>query len=160
MSGSVWPTVFRIFRPVVNGNLTPKYSDSKKRLWASGYSNGFAHHRSPVQDLEGKVNFLPSFWLTTTISTLKEEHSFVRVEIYGRISWSDQTQDFKMGSCAFQCDIPHQRIAQQQVGPVSVYCDGMGCYVLCLRHGIPVWQHIGQITTALIRHRCDVTSDV
>ena len=28
-------------------------------------------------------------------------------------------------------------------GPVSVYCDGVGCHVLCLRHGIPVWQHIG-----------------
>ena len=36
----------------------------------------------------------------------------------------------KMGSCVFQCDIPHQWIAQRQVGPVSVYCDGMGCHVV------------------------------
>ena len=33
-------------------------------------------------------------------------------------------------------------------------------YVLCLRHGIPVWQHIGQSTTATSRHRHDMTSDV
>ena len=31
-----------------------------------------------------------------------------------------------MGSCVFQCDVPHQWIAQRQVGPVSVYCDGVG----------------------------------
>ena len=43
------------------------------------------------------------------------------------------------------CDVPHQWIAQQ-VGPVSVYCDGVGCCVLCLPHGIPVWQHIGQVS--------------
>ena len=43
---------------------------------------------------------------------------------------------------------------------VSVYCDGVGCHVLCLRHGIPVWQHIGQSTTAISRHRCYMTSDV
>ena len=53
-----------------------------------------------------------------------------------------------MGSCVFQCDVPHQWIAQQQVGPMSVYCDGVGCHVLCLRHGIPVWQRIGQSITA------------
>ena len=60
----------------------------------------------------------------------------------------------------FQCDVPHQWIAQRQVGPVSVYCDGVGCHVLCLRHGISVWQHIGQSTTATSRHRRDMTSDV
>ena len=32
----------------------------------------------------------------------------------------------------------------------------MGFYVLCLRHDIPVWQHIGQSTTAT----SDLTSDV
>ena len=66
----------------------------------------------------------------------------------------------KMGSCVFQCDVPHRWIAQRQVGPVSVYCDGVGCRVLCLRHGISVWQHIGQSTTATSRHRRDMTSDV
>ena len=76
------------------------------------------------------------------------------------ISRSGLTRDVKMGSCVFQCDVPHQWIAQRQVGPVSVYYDGVGCRVLCLRHGIPVWQHIGQSTTATSRHRRDMTSDV
>ena len=78
----------------------------------------------------------------------------------GGISRSGFTQESKMGSCVFQCDDPHQWIAQRQVGPVSVYCDGVGCHVLCLRHGIPVWQHIGQSTTAISRHRRNMTSDV
>ena len=49
---------------------------------------------------------------------------------------------------------------QRQVGPVSVYCDGVGCHVLWLWHGIPVWQHIGQSTTATSRPRRDMTSYV
>ena len=88
------------------------------------------------------------------------ERSLVCVEGRGRISRSGLTQDIKMGSCVFQCDVPHWWIAQRQVGPVSVYCDGVGCRVLCLRHGISVWQHIGQSTTATSRHRRDMTSDV
>ena len=88
------------------------------------------------------------------------ERSLVCVEGRGRISRSGLTQDIKMGSCVFQCDVPHRWIAQRQVGPVSVYCDGVGCRVLCLRHGISVWQHIGQSTTATSRHRRDMTSDV
>ena len=51
-----------------------------------------------------------------------------------------------MGSCVFQCDVPHKCIAHTQVGPVSVYCDGVWCHVLCLQQGIPVWQHIGKST--------------
>ena len=43
---------------------------------------------------------------------------------------------------------------------VSVHCDGVGCRVLCLRHGISVWQHIGQSTTATSRHLRDMTLDV
>ena len=82
------------------------------------------------------------------------------VEGRGRISWPGLTQDIKMGSCEFQCDVPHQWIAQQQAGPVSVYCDGVGYRVLCLLHRIPMWQHIGQSTTATSRHRRDMTSDV
>ena len=34
------------------------------------------------------------------------------------------------------------RAYSDRSNPVSVYCDGVGCHVLCLRHGIPVWQHI------------------
>ena len=67
--------------------------------------------------------------------SIRVEGSLVCVEGQGRISRSGFTQDIKMGSCVFQCDIPHQWIAQQKVGPVSVYCDGMGC---CLRHGIHI----------------------
>ena len=48
------------------------------------------------------------------------------VEGRGRIFRSCLTQDIKMGSCVLQCDVPHQCIAQRQVGPVSVYCDGVG----------------------------------
>ena len=91
------------------------------------------------------------------------ERSLVCVEGWGRISRSGLTQDIKMGSCVFQSDVPSQWIAQRQVDPVSVYCDGVGCHVLCLRH---MWHfcvaalHIGQSTTAISRHRRDMTSDV
>ena len=67
------------------------------------------------------------------------------VEDRGRISQLGQTQDIKMGSCVFKCNVPYQWLAQQRVGPVSVYC-GVGCNVLCLRHDISLWQHIGIIT--------------
>ena len=63
-----------------------------------------------------------------------------------------------MGGGVFQCDVPHQWIGLQ-VGPVSVYCDGVGCHVLCVWHDIPVWQHIGLSATATSRHRRDMTSD-
>ena len=42
---------------------------------------------------------------------------------------------------------------------MSVYCEGVGCHVLCLRHGLPVWQHIGQSTTARSRQCREMTSD-
>ena len=101
--------------------------------------------------------FLLSFRL---LSQHQVERSLVCVEGRGRISRSGLTQDIKMGSCVFQCDVPHQWIVQRQVGSVSVYCDGVGCRVLCLRHGISVWQNIGQSTIATSRHRRDMTSDV
>ena len=78
----------------------------------------------------------------------------------GRISRSSVTKDIKMGSCVFQCDVPHQWIAQRQGGPVSVYCDWEGYHALSLPHDISVWQHIGQDTTATSRHRRDLTSNV
>ena len=65
-----------------------------------------------------------------------------------------------MGTCVFQGDVPHRWIVQRQVGPVSIYCDGVGCRVLCLRHGIPVWQNMDQSTTDTRRHRRDMASDV
>ena len=44
---------------------------------------------------------------------------------------------------------------------IHVYCDGMGCHVRCLKHCIPVLQHIGQMnTTATSRHCQGMTSDV
>ena len=54
------------------------------------------------------------------------------VEGRGRISRSGLTQDIKMGSCVFYCDVPHQWISQRRVSPVSVYCDGVGFHVLFL----------------------------
>ena len=69
-----------------------------------------------------------------------------------KVSEGFLTQDIKMDICVFQCDVPHQWISLRQVSPVSVYCNGVGCRVLCLRHGIPVRQHIGQSTTATSRH--------
>ena len=78
----------------------------------------------------------------------------------GRISQWHQTQDIQMGSFGFQCNTPHQCITQQQLCPLSVYCDRVDCHVLYLRHGIPVWQHIGQSITATSRHRRDMTLDV
>ena len=83
----------------------------------------------------GTVHFLPSFWLTTTIPA-SDERSLVCVEGRERISRSGLTQDIKMGSYVFQCDVPHQWIAQRQVGPVSVLCDGVGSHDMCLRHAI------------------------
>ena len=38
----------------------------------------------------------------------KVECSVVYVEDRGKISWSSLTQDIKMGSCLFQCGVPHQ----------------------------------------------------
>ena len=61
-------------------------------------------------------------------------------------------------SLGFGFSSTHQLIAQRQVGPVSVYCDGVGCHVRCERHGISVWQHIGQSTTATSMHRRDMTT--
>ena len=86
----------------------------------------------------------------------------VCVEGRGTISRSGLNQDIKMGtcSCVFQCNIPHQWVTQRQVSPASVYCDDVKCHVMFLWHDIPVWQHIGQSTTATSRHCRDMTSDV
>ena len=89
-------------------------------------------------------------------------NSFIKISVRcecgrsGGTSRSGMTQCIKMGSCIFHCDVPHQKIAQRHVGHVSEYCDGLGCHVLCLRHGFPVLQHIGQSTTAISRHPRDL----
>ena len=117
-----------------------------------------ASHRSGCWFKTRLVRYLlSSFQL---IITLTESRSLVCVEGWGRISRSDLTQDIKMGSCVFQCDVSHQWTAQRHVGPASAYCDWVGCHVLSLPHDISVWQHIGQDTTATSRHRRDMTSDV
>ena len=109
---------------------------------------------------KGRKNRISELVANGSTYRTPKEITLVCVEVRGRISRSGLTQDIKMGSCVLQCDVPHRWIAQRQVGPVSVYCDGVGCRVLCLRHGISVWQHIGQSTTATSRHRRDMTSDV
>ena len=45
----------------------------------------------------------------------------------GRISQSGLTQDIEIGSCVFQCDVPHPWIAQRQVGPMSVSAAWHSC---------------------------------
>ena len=101
------------------------------------------------------TELLTDFHLNSIINLL------LCVEGQRRISRSDLTNDSKMGSFVFLCDVLHIWIAQRQVGPVAVYCDGVGCHVLCLRHGIPVWQHIaiifGQSSAATSRHRWYMT---
>ena len=82
-------------------------------------------------------------------------------KVWRRIFQSDLTQDIKMGSCVLRCYVPHQWIAQRMVGPISVYCDGVGWHALRLRHGIPVWHHIGQSTAATyrLRHLCEINTE-
>ena len=92
------------------------------------------------------------------VCNIKFERSLVHGASRGRISRSGLTQDIKMGSCVFQCDVPHKWIKYRQVGIVSVCCDGVRCHVLCMRHGIPVWRHIGQSITATNSHRRDMIS--
>ena len=134
------------FNPDEGSHCGRAFSVMDLHTTGSGFKTRLARH------------FLLSFRLITTMTA----SSWTFVGVCGRsgISQCGLTQDIKMGSCIFQSDVPHQWIAQQQVGPVSVYCDGAGCHVPCLRHGIPMWQHIGQSTTATSRHRCDMTSDV
>ena len=62
-------------------------------------------------------------------------------------------QDIKMGSCVFQCVIPFGQ-------PHVCRLRRMGSHVLCLWHGIPVRQHIGQSINATDRHCCIMTLDV
>ena len=120
--------------------------------------NNKCHQNHDDRYLSKKMELVRYFLLSFRLH--KVERSLGCVEGRGRICRSGLTQDIKMGSCVFQCDVPHQWIAERQVGPVSVYCDGVGCRVLYLRHGTSVWQHIGQSTTATSRHRRDMTSDV
>ena len=64
-----------------------------------------------------------------------------------------------MGSCDIQCGAPHQwHNGRSALWLYTHYCDGMGCHVLCLQHGIPMWPHIIQNTSATSRHRRDMTS--
>ena len=62
-------------------------------------------------------------------------------------------QDVKSSSCCSQCNVLHQWMAQRQVCPVSVYCDCVGCHVLCMWHDIQIWPHNNQSITAKRRAR-------
>ena len=86
--------------------LTVTLPDVRKQLWARGYRNEFAHHGSRVQDPVGTV-------LSTELLT--DYHHTKTSWTFARISRSGHTQDIKMGSCVFQCDVPHKWIAQRQV---------------------------------------------
>ena len=83
------------------------------------------------------------------------ERSLVCVEGLGRISQLGLTQDIIMGSCVFQCCVPHQWIAQWQVGLVFVYCDGVSCRVSAAWHSC-VAAHLSKYKQAPPRYdlRC------
>ena len=104
----------------------------------------------------------PGGYGTLSTDLLTDNHhtsisSLVCVEGCGRISRSGPTQDNRIGSYVFLCNVPHQwRV--RQIRPVYLYYNGVWCHVLCLRHGIPLWQHIGQSTTTTsISKHCRVT---
>ena len=88
-----------------------------------------------VQDPVGTL----SIELLTDYHHHKAERPLVFVEGRGTISRSIRNQDIKMGSCVYQCDVPHEWIAQPQVSPVYMYTvtglDAMSCvcgmYFLC-----------------------------
>ena len=54
--------------------------------------------------------------------------SLIRIKVICIGTRSNVDTPIKLGSCAFQCEVPHQWIAQRKVK--SVYCDGVGCHVL------------------------------
>ena len=66
--------------------------------------------------------------LTKCIHDRVEVEFLLRIWKVGRGSWVGQTLDIIMGSCGFQCYVPHQWIALRLVGSVSVYCNGMAFY--------------------------------
>ena len=76
------------------------------------------------------VEHLTILYLSYNLEVHKFERTVGCVEVWGRFSRSGLTQDIKLGSCIFQCDVPYQWIAKRQVGPVSVYLDGVGCHVV------------------------------
>ena len=74
------------------------------------------------------------------MSKLKQQFKeLLKVGVYSlfvEFPRSGLNQDIQMSSCVFLCDVPHQWIAQRQVGPMSVYCDRVWCHILCLQHDI------------------------
>ena len=101
---------------------------------------------SPKSDPE-----VPCSWLITWMHQ-KKDVPFA--------CWRSGKGCLGLSNAVFQCDLPNRWISQRQVAPVSVHCDvscGVGRRVMCMRHGIPVRQHIGQSSTATCRHRRDMT---
>ena len=79
--------------------------DNKNNKWSGcgRVDNGFARHMNII------TNALIMFASC--------------VEGQGKISQAGQTLVIRIWSCAFQCEVPYQWIAWQQVGPVSVSVD-------------------------------------
>ena len=122
----------------------------KSRAWLIGYMI-----RTP-QVLGSRLGGYGT--LSTELLTDHHHNSIIKLSVHWCV-WKVRS-DIQIGSSIFQCDVPHQWITQRQVVPVSVYCDGVGCHVLCVWHGIPVWQHIGQSTNVTSRHCRNMTTDV
>ena len=62
-----------------------------------------------------------------------------------------------MDSYVFQCDVPQQWISKRQVGPVSVYCDGVGAMSCVCGMAFPCNSTFCQSTIATSRQCRDVT---
>ena len=75
-----------------------------------------------------------SFSLDATTIAFEKDSSFLS----GRDFWLGNTQDIKMGSCVFQCKVPHQWIAQNRPAvclyPVTVW-GGMSCVCILWQGG-------------------------
>ena len=99
--GEIFLNIFHVYEISMTGSSSGR-ADSvmDSHTTGPGFKPQFVRH------------FLPSFQLTTTMPE-SVERSLGCVEGRGRISRSGLTQDIKMGSCVFQCDVPHQWIAQR-----------------------------------------------
>ena len=62
-----------------------------------------------------------------------------------------------MDSYVFQCDVPHQWIAQRHVGPVYVYCDGVSVMSCVCGKAFLCGMTFCQSTIATSRQCRDVT---
>ena len=126
------------------------------QLWPSELCKGFAFHRSQVGRGYGIFS--------TVLFTDCHHNSIIKISIHfcvwkAREGFLGQVKS-NILKCVVVLCIRLWCSTSADSKTVSVYYDRVGCHVLCLQHGIPVWLHIGHSTTAISRHCSDMTSDV